>query len=81
MGKISSYANDSTPNLSDKVIGTDVDNMNATKNFTIGQILSLLPEATLILPIYETNDLALLGGLTEGQLFRDIAGVVHIVFN
>lgn len=41
MGKISSYGIDSTPNLSDKVIGTDVDNMNATKNFTIGQILDL----------------------------------------
>jgi hypothetical protein len=42
MGKISSYAIDSTPNLSDKVIGTDVDNMNATKNFTIGQIADLV---------------------------------------
>lgn len=41
MGKISSYGIDSTPNLSDKVIGTDVDNLNATKNFTIGQILDL----------------------------------------
>jgi len=81
MGKISSYANNSTPNLSDKLISTDVDNLNATKNFTIGQILSLLSEATLTLPIYETNDLALLGGLTEGQLFRDTPGVVHIVFN
>jgi hypothetical protein len=80
MSKISSYANDSTPNVGDKLIGTDVDNMNATKNFTIGQILSLLSEATLTLPIYETNDLALLGGLTEGQLFRDTPGVVHIVF-
>lgn len=39
--KISAYADDSSPNLSDKVIGTDVDNMNATKNFTIGQILDL----------------------------------------
>lgn len=41
MAKISTYLNDSTPSLSDKVIGTDVDNMNATKNFTISQILSL----------------------------------------
>lgn len=41
MGKISGYANDSTPNLGDKLIGTDVDNMNATKNFTIGQVVSL----------------------------------------
>ena len=41
MSKISSYANDSTPNLSDKLIGTDVDNMNATKNFTIAQVVGL----------------------------------------
>lgn len=40
--KISSYAIDSTPNLSDKVIGTDVNDMNATKNFTIGQIADLV---------------------------------------
>lgn len=41
MSKISSYANDSSPNLGDKLIGTDVDNMNATKNFTVGQVVSL----------------------------------------
>ena len=41
MGKISSYAIDSTPNLSDKLIGTDVDNLNSTKNFTVGQVVSL----------------------------------------
>jgi len=79
--KISSYAIDSTPNSGDKLIGTDVDNMNATKNFTIGQVLSLLSSAVLTLPIYETNDEALFGGLTAGQLFRDTAGFVHIVFN
>jgi hypothetical protein len=41
MGKISTYAVDSTPSLSDKLIGTEVGNLNATKNYTIGQILSL----------------------------------------
>jgi hypothetical protein len=41
MSKISSYAIDSTPNLGDKLIGTDIDNLNATKNFTVGQIVSL----------------------------------------
>jgi hypothetical protein len=81
MGKISTYAVDSTPSLSDKLIGTEVGNLNATKNYTIGQILSLLSEAILTLPIYETNDEALFGGLTEGQLFRDTPGIVHIVFN
>jgi hypothetical protein len=48
--KISSYANDSTPNLSDKLIGTDVDNLNATKNFTIGQVLSLGVSGGLFVP-------------------------------
>ena len=81
MSKISSYAIDSTPNVGDKLLGTDVDNMNATKNFTVGQVLSLLSEAILDLPVYESNDLALLGGLVEGQLFRDTPGIVHIVFN
>jgi hypothetical protein len=50
MGKISGYANDSTPNLGDKLIGTDVDNLNATKNFTIGQILSLGTSSGLFVP-------------------------------
>ena len=50
MSKISSYAVDSTPNLSDKVIGTDVDNMNATKNFTIGQILNLGVSSGIFVP-------------------------------
>lgn len=40
--KISSYANDSTPNLTDKLIGTDVNNMDATKNYLIGDIASLI---------------------------------------
>jgi hypothetical protein len=41
MGKISSYAIDSTPNLNDKVIGTDVNNMDITKNYLLGDIVSL----------------------------------------
>ena len=79
MSKISSYANDSTPNLSDKVIGTDVDNMNATKNFTIGQILSLLSGAILTLPTYASNSAALAGGLVQGQLYKSSTGIVSIV--
>ncbi len=41
MAKISTYPLDSTPNLGDKLIGTDVNDSNATKNLTIGQILSV----------------------------------------
>ena len=59
MGKISGYANDSTPNLGDKLIGTDVDNMNATKNFTIAQVVSLANAnltATQVLNAYSIQD-------------------------
>jgi hypothetical protein len=41
MGKISQYLVDSTPQLSDKVIGTDVSDNNVTKNYLISDILEL----------------------------------------
>ena len=40
MPKISTY-NTTTPKLDDKLIGTDVDNNKATKNFTIADIIAL----------------------------------------
>lgn len=39
--KISSYAVLSNPQLGDKLIGTDVNDMDVTKNFTIGDVLDL----------------------------------------
>lgn len=42
MPKISTY-NTVTPTLNDKVIGTDKDNNNVTKNFTIADIIALFP--------------------------------------
>lgn len=50
MGKISTYAQVSSPSLSDKVIGTDVSSMDATKNFTIADILSLGSSSGLLVP-------------------------------
>jgi hypothetical protein len=52
MGKISTYPNDTNVSLSDRLIGTDNENNNETKNFTIGSIASLLLSqinATLVL--------------------------------
>lgn len=46
MSKISSYSNDSTPSLSDKLIGTDSGDSNNTKNFTLGQITTLINQNT-----------------------------------
>jgi hypothetical protein len=41
MAKISSYPSVNTPSLSDKLIGTDSNNNDATKNFTVGQLFDL----------------------------------------
>ena len=42
MSKISTYPDISSPSLSDTLIGTDTANNNATKNFTISSIISLI---------------------------------------
>ena len=42
MAKISTYPILSTPTINDLLIGTDVENLNETKNFSIGDIGSLI---------------------------------------
>lgn len=77
--KISSYTVLSNPQLGDKLIGTDVNDMDVTKNFTIQSLLDLLSSAVLTLPTYASNAAALAGGLVVGQLYKSSAGVVSIV--
>lgn len=48
MAKISTYTNDSSISLGDKLIGTDVDQSDATKNFTIGDIFSFASQTTFV---------------------------------
>jgi hypothetical protein len=81
MGQISTYGNASTPTIDDKVIGTDIENENVTKNFEVSQILSLLNKAVVVLPIYTDNTSALAGGLVAGNLYRTagVAGSSSVV--
>jgi hypothetical protein len=77
MATINSYANDGTPSYTDKLIGTDAQDSNKTKNFTIGTILSMpLPSV----PVYANNTAAKAAGLVAGNIYRitgtDTAGVV-----
>jgi hypothetical protein len=44
MAKISTYISASPVELTDKLIGTETTNNNATKNFTVGDVLSLVPD-------------------------------------
>lgn len=78
MAKISEYSVNGTPQIGDKLIGTDVNDSNITKNFTLGDILSLpFPNV----PEYADNAEALLNGLVVGNIYRitasDILGIVH----
>lgn len=53
MAKISTYGTDSTPSLSDKLIGTDVGDSNNTKNYLLSDIALLINEATQFVPVLE----------------------------
>lgn len=55
----------------DKLIGTDAQDDNVTKNFTIGSILSMpLPNV----PVYADNAAAIAGGLVAGNVYRITGG-------
>lgn len=79
MAKISTYSTDALISTDDKLIGTDAENSNATKNFLVGDLLELLPSIILTLPTYASNAAALAGGLVQGQLYKSATGVVSIV--
>jgi hypothetical protein len=77
MATINSYATDNAVSYNDKLIGTDAEDSNKTKNFTVGSILAMpLPSV----PVYANNTAAKAGGLVAGNIYRitgtDTAGVV-----
>jgi hypothetical protein len=78
MSTISSYPNDGNVTYSDKLIGTDANDSNKTKNFTVGDILAL-PIPTV--PVHANNVAAKAAGLAVGKIYRitgtDNAGVVY----
>lgn len=77
MANINSYATDNSVSYADKLIGTDAEDGNKTKNFTVGDILGL-PLQTV--PVYANNTAAKAAGLAVGKIYRitgtDTAGVV-----
>lgn len=57
MAKISTYPNDGNVSINDKLIGTDYENSNITKNFTVGSLAGFLFSqfgATLVLSAQST---------------------------
>lgn len=78
MANINSYPTDGSVSYADKLIGTDAEDSNKTKNFTIGSILSMpLPSV----PVYADNTAALAGGLVTGNVYRITGtGQLGVVF-
>lgn len=78
MGKINNYATDGSVSVNDKLIGTDAEDTNATKNFTVGSLLALPLQDV---PVYPNNAAAVAAGLPVGKVYRitgtDHAGVVY----
>jgi hypothetical protein len=61
MAKISTYPGPSSPSLSDMLIGTDVNDMLMTKNFTISDIISVAGSSTYVPYTGGNNDVFLPG--------------------
>jgi hypothetical protein len=76
MAKISSYPAISTPSLDDILIGTDISSNNATKNFKLSDVISLIGSTLLT---FVDNSAAITGGLTVGTLYKTPTGEVRIV--
>jgi hypothetical protein len=76
MAKISSYPAISVPSLDDVLIGTDIVNNNATKNFKLSDIISLIGSNLLS---FANNAAAISGGLSVGDLYKTHTGEVRVV--
>ena len=80
MAIISTYPIDASVNLTDKLIGTDVEDASKTKNYTVDSILQLLAFVSVTLPVYADNTAAS-AVLSAGQLYRNagVAGSSSVV--
>jgi hypothetical protein len=78
MAKISTYPNVSTPTLSDMLIGTEVTDNNATKNFQISDILGLIGPLGLYVPYTGATANVDLGTFTLSSGGADFFGPVYL---
>ena len=71
MAIISTYPIDGSVNLTDKLIGTDVEDSSKTKNYTVESLLKLVSLVAVTLPVYADNAAAVSAGLTVGKMYRN----------
>lgn len=76
MARISTYPQASSPQLSDKLIGTDVADANATKNYTIADIIGLIDFSIYVPYTGATDDVNITGySLTADGINTDTISV------
>lgn len=79
MTKISEYPGIVTPDINDLLIGTDVENINATKNFKIQSVIDLA-KATIFNVVTNTTTTALsLSALNAAYPTATIGFKVHCI--
>jgi hypothetical protein len=78
MAKISTYPNVSTPTLPDMLIGTEVTDNNATKNFMISDILGLIGSLGVYVPYTGATANVNLGTFTLSSGGGDFFGPVYL---
>ncbi len=71
MAIISTYPISGQVNLTDILIGSDDQDANKTKNYTVESILALLAQSTVTLPVYADNASAVSAGLAVGRMYRN----------
>ncbi len=86
MARISTYALDTSISGSDKLVGTDAEDNNVTKNYQIDNFITFI-SGNLNLQAFADDAAAGTGGITSGELYKtsgegdsplDVAGIVMV---
>jgi hypothetical protein len=71
MAIISTYPISGQVNLTDILIGSDEQDANKTKNYTVESLLELVSLVAVTLPVYADNAAAVSAGLAVGRMYRN----------
>tara|TARA_R100000951_G_scaffold91610_1_gene79986 strand:- start:39 stop:305 length:267 start_codon:yes stop_codon:yes gene_type:complete len=86
MARISTYALDASISTDDKLVGTDAEDSNITKNYQIGAFMAFIT-GNLNLDAFADDAAAGVGGIVSGKLYKtsgtgasplNVAGIVMV---
>ena len=86
MARISTYTLDTSISTNDKLVGTDAEDSNITKNYQIGAFMAFIT-GNLNLDAFADDAAAGVGGIVSGKLYKtsgtgasplNVAGIVMV---